>query len=182
MGALRQGIHQLLLNQIADHPFGFCAQDIERPGCLRIVGLALKGQQPDLRTVAVGDDDLMVTRKVCKGVRREPHIGKLRRSRHRLDRAAKARCRLAPRPRASHWPIVATRTALIVCILFSAWSKTTDALLSNTSSVTSMQSMPNFWNVASPTSVSRLWKAGRQCRNLVRVAGHLHEFRGDLVG
>ena len=40
---------------------------------------------------------------------------------------------------------VAAMTALMVCIRFSASSKTMDAALSKTSSVTSMQSMPNFW-------------------------------------
>ena len=39
---------------------------------------------------------------------------------------------------------VATRMALIVCIRFSACSKTIDAGDSKTSSVTSMQSIPNF--------------------------------------
>jgi hypothetical protein len=40
--------------------------------------------------------------------------------------------------------IVATRTALIVCILFSASSKTTDAGDSKTSSVTSSASRPRL--------------------------------------
>ena len=40
--------------------------------------------------------------------------------------------------------IVATRIDLMVCIRFSAWSKTIDALDSKTSSVTSIASMPNF--------------------------------------
>ncbi len=39
---------------------------------------------------------------------------------------------------------VAAMTALMVCIRFSASSKTMDASLSKTSSVTSMQSMPNL--------------------------------------
>ena len=39
---------------------------------------------------------------------------------------------------------VAAMTALMVCIRFSASSKTMLCWLSNTSSVTSMQSIPNF--------------------------------------
>src|SRR5262249_51206144 len=41
-------------------------------------------------------------------------------------------------------PSVATSRALIVCMRFSAWSKTTDASDSKTSSATSRPSMPNF--------------------------------------
>ena len=39
-------------------------------------------------------------------------------------------------------PIVATSTALIVCIRFSAWSNTIEAGDSNTSSVTSSSASP----------------------------------------
>ena len=54
-------------------------------------------------------------------------------------------------------PSVATITALMVCIRFSASSKTMLAGLSNTSSVTSTPFRPNFWKTSSPTLVSRLW-------------------------
>ena len=54
-------------------------------------------------------------------------------------------------------PSVATITAFIVCMRFSASSKTMLAGLSNTSSVTSTPLRPNFWNTSSPTFVSRLW-------------------------
>jgi len=53
-------------------------------------------------------------------------------------------------------PRVATITALMVCILFSASSKTMLAGLSKTSSVTSMPSRPNFSWTSRPTLVSRL--------------------------
>ena len=43
-----------------------------------------------------------------------------------------------------YFPRVATITALMVCNLFSASSKTIDCSLSNTSSVTSIALMPNF--------------------------------------
>ena len=64
--------------------------------------------------------------------------------------------------------MVATSTALIVCIRFSAWSKTIEAGDSKTSSVTSMQSMPKRLAISAPTSVSVPWKAGRQCMNFVK--------------
>ena len=57
-------------------------------------------------------------------------------------------------------------TALIVCSRFSAWSKTIECSDSKTSSVTSRPSMPYSWKMSSPTFVSRLWNAGRQCMNL----------------
>src|SRR5262245_17224145 len=53
-------------------------------------------------------------------------------------------------------PSVATMTALIVCIRFSASSKTSDAGDSNTSSVTSRESIPNFSKISLPTCVSAL--------------------------
>ena len=46
-------------------------------------------------------------------------------------------------------------TAFMVCMRFSASSNTMDRALSNTSSVTSMQSMPNFSYTARPFSVPR---------------------------
>ena len=71
----------------------------------------------------------------------------------------------APSPRASTWPRrplaysprVATITALMVCIRFSASSKTMLAGLSKTSSVTSTPSRPNLAWTSRPTCVSRLW-------------------------
>jgi len=56
-------------------------------------------------------------------------------------------------------PIVFTITALIVCILFSVWSKTTLLGDSKTSSATSCSS-GCIW----AASVSRLCSEGRQCR------------------
>ena len=58
----RQLIAQRLLDQIADHSFAFGAQDIERIRAHVLVGRRLQGQQSDLRTVAVGDDDLVPSR------------------------------------------------------------------------------------------------------------------------
>ena len=56
--------------------------------------------------------------------------------------------------------------ALMVCMRFSASSNTMEAGDFKTSSVTSTLASTNFWTTCSPTSVSRLWKAGRQCMNL----------------
>ena len=52
---------------------------------------------------------------------------------------------------------VSAMTAFMVCMRFSASSNTMDRALSNTSSVTSIQSMPNFSYTARPFSVPRSW-------------------------
>ena len=54
---------------------------------------------------------------------------------------------------------------MIVCIRFSAWSKTIECSDSKTSSVTSIAVRPWRSNILRPTSVSRSWNAGRQCMN-----------------
>ena len=54
----------------------------------------------------------------------------------------------------------------MVCMRFSAWSKTIECGDSNTSSVTSRASIPVCWKSSSPTLVWRSWNAGRQCMNL----------------
>src|SRR5690606_24116387 len=61
---------------------------------------------------------------------------------------------------------VATSTALIVCMRFSASSKTTEWGDSKTSSVTSSDLSPCVSYTSRATCVPRTWKAGRQCRNL----------------
>ena len=48
---------------------------------------------------------------------------------------------------------VAAMTAFIVCMRFSASAKTTDCALSNTSSVTSIESRPNFSPISLPIVV-----------------------------
>lgn len=52
-----------------------------------------------------------------------------------------------------YFPKVATMTAFIVCILFSASSNTNEYSLSNTSLVTSIQSNPYLLYICSPTLV-----------------------------
>src|SRR6185436_20882657 len=71
---------------------------------------------------------------------------------------------LTPQP---GYASVASRRALIVCIRFSDWSNTIDAVDSKTSSVTSISEIPCSSSICLPTLVSALWNAGRQCMNFV---------------
>ena len=74
-------------------------------------------------------------------------------------------------------------TALMVCIRFSAWSKTIECLDSKTSSVTSSASSPVFWKSSSPTSVSPVVEGRQAVHELdVRVAGLVEQRSVDLVG
>ena len=57
-------------------------------------------------------------------------------------------------------------TALIVCMRFSASSKTTDCGPANTSSVTSISVMPNLSAISLPIVVFVSWNDGRQCMNM----------------
>ena len=57
-------------------------------------------------------------------------------------------------------------TALMVCMRFSASSKTLEAGLSKTSSVTSCSVMPNCSHYSAPMVVLVSWKLGRQCRKM----------------
>ena len=69
-----------------------------------------------------------------------------------------ANLRKKPEPDKTFYsPRVATITALIVCIRFSASSKTMLFTDSKTSSVTSMPSRPNCRYTSRPACVSRLW-------------------------
>ena len=53
-------VAQLLLDEVADHALRLRAQDVERVGRHLRVGRALERQQADLRSVAVGDDQLVL--------------------------------------------------------------------------------------------------------------------------
>ena len=56
--------------------------------------------------------------------------------------------------------------ALMVCSRFSAWSKTIEAGgLEDLVGDLERRRGPTSRRCVSPTSVSRLWSAGRQCRN-----------------
>ena len=52
-------IAEFLLDHIADHPFAFSAEDIERISAVLRPGGGLEGKQADLGAIAMGDDDLM---------------------------------------------------------------------------------------------------------------------------
>jgi len=54
-----QQVAQLLLDQVADHPLGLGAQDVQGVGTCAPALRALQRQQSDLGPVAVGDDQLM---------------------------------------------------------------------------------------------------------------------------
>ena len=56
----RQQVAELLLDHVADHAFGLSAEHVQRVSLARLVRGALQRQQPDLRAVAVADDELML--------------------------------------------------------------------------------------------------------------------------
>ncbi len=99
---------------------GFGPQNIQRPQRLRRIGCRLEGQQPHLRTVAMGHDDLMIFCQIGQSQRRNPNIRSLRVIGHRLatfQQGIAAKGNYDPQDQA---PNVATSTALMVCIRFSA--------------------------------------------------------------
>ena len=108
------------------------------------VGGALQRQEADLWAVAVRDDELVLKRDRGERLARHARVDALVLRRQRL--AAPKQRVAAERDDDAHpqLPIVATMTALIVCMRFSASSKTTEAGDSKTSSVTSRASIPNF--------------------------------------
>ena len=80
----RQQVAELLLQDVADHPLGLRAQDIERVRLDLLVRRALQGEQPDLRAVAVGQHELVIPGHCRQRRRRGAHVGSLRLRRHRL--------------------------------------------------------------------------------------------------
>ena len=167
----RHHVAELLLEDVADHALGLRAEDVERVRLDLRVRRRLQRQQADLRAVAVGEHQLVLLRDGGQRRRGGADVDALVLGGHRLaaleQRVAAQRHHHAhrcPRP-GRQSPSVATMTALIVCSRFSAWSKTIECSDSKTSSVTSRPSMPYSSKISSPTFVSRLWKAGRQCMN-----------------
>jgi len=79
-----QQIVEFLLDHVADRPFTLSTEPVERVRLVRVVGSPLQGQQPGLRSVAVGDDQLVAG--VDRGQRGgcDWHIGALRFRGHRL--------------------------------------------------------------------------------------------------
>ena len=71
-------ILKFLLNHVADHASGLGAQHIQWISLIRLVGCALKRQQADLRTVAVGDHQPMAgVNQLGQRTRRLLNIGAL---------------------------------------------------------------------------------------------------------
>src|SRR5690554_3936353 len=166
---MAQRVLQFLLDDIADHAFGFGPQHVQRVGLVRLVGRRAQGQQADLGAVAMGDHQLMTG----ADDRRQPlggnlHVGALGARSQGFAPFQQGVTAQGCNNQHGQPPRVATSTALMVCMRFSAWSKTIEAGLSNTSSVTSMAAMPNFCSISLPITVSVLWNAGRQCMKRTR--------------
>ena len=67
-------VAQLLLHEVADHALRLGTQDVQRVRRDLRVGGALEGQQPDLRPVAVGDDQLVLDGEGCQLRAGDPHV------------------------------------------------------------------------------------------------------------
>src|SRR4051794_24252219 len=160
-----QRIAELLLEHVADHPLRLGDENVERIGVDGRVGRALQREQADLRAVAVGDDQLVVGRHRGERLARRAGVLTLVLGGQRLPAPQQRVASEGDDDAHAQLPSVATMTALIVCMRFSASSKTIDASDSKTSSVTSSAVRPNFSCSCLPTCVSALWKAGRQCMN-----------------
>ena len=59
-------VPELLHDQVADHPLRLRVEDVERVGLDVLVGGALKGEQPDLRAVAVRNHELVLVGERCE--------------------------------------------------------------------------------------------------------------------
>ena len=79
--------------------------------------------------------------------------------------------------------MVATSTALMVCMRFSAWSNTMEAGPSKTLSVTSMQSMPNVSGHLLPDDRLPVVEGRKAMHELgVSIAGHCHHLLRHAEG
>ena len=67
--AVRQLVAERLLEQVADHALALRPEHIERVGRDVGVGRRLQGEQADLGSVAVGDDQLVVTGELGEAAR-----------------------------------------------------------------------------------------------------------------
>jgi len=115
-GAARKGVGKGLKKPVADHALGLGSDDVEGVGLgqLRVVR-ALHGEEANLWTVAVGDDEFVVAghvRQLRDGVL---YVMTLHGSGGLFRHAGEERCRPARRRGASQWlASVATMMALIV--------------------------------------------------------------------
>ena len=74
----RKLVAEALLEHVADHPLALGAEDVERVRGNLPVGLALQRQEPDLRPVAMGDDDIGAARDLGDGPHGDGDIPPLR--------------------------------------------------------------------------------------------------------
>ena len=168
--ALFQRLAELLLQLVADIALAHGAANVEGHG-RSYVRCCLGGQEdaPHLGSVAV-DEGQLIARLGERGEVFGRALGDLQ---LRLSRGREGLSSRALPPRATtalvHGFIgrppysVATRTALMVCMRFSASSKTTLWRLRKTSSSTSQMLMP-FSSQVLARVVWSSWKEGRQCR------------------
>ena len=80
----RQQVPQFLLDQVADHALGARVQHVQRVGLGALVRLGLKGQQADLRAIAVGHHDAVVGGQRRDRAGRDPDVVSLHLGGHRL--------------------------------------------------------------------------------------------------
>nr|WP_286839188.1 hypothetical protein [Acidiphilium sp. 34-64-41] len=121
LGANRQRVAQFALDRKADPAFAFRIQHIQRQRRLSRPGRRLQREQPNLRTVAVRQDQLMAGRdQCCERARRTPQRIQLIGGGQwlaALEQRVAAEC---DHDAHGTQPNVATRIALMVCIRFSA--------------------------------------------------------------
>ena len=146
-----EGVEQLLVEQVADHSLRLGPQHVERVRRDGVVSIALQGEQPDLRAVAVGHDHLVVPSEVGDRLDGRRDVAALRGGVGRLvapQQCVASECDDDAHGDHSHSPVVrAYSTACSVASRLAACSKTSDCGPSMTAAATS----------------SPRW-AGRQCR------------------
>ena len=152
------------LQPVADHAPRLGTEGIEGVGLGEALVVAdCQARTPTWGAVPVSQDQLVASPPACQLVGRDLDVADLGTG----VRLPPRRSRAFP-PRAttiltsqSHCPGVATITALMVCIRFSAWSKAT--LRSVSGDVGHLRpSIPVLAKMSSPTVVLRSWKARRQ--------------------
>ena len=133
-----EGVLECLQKEVADHPLGLGSQHVEGVGMGEVgVAGALERQQPDLRPVAVGDDQIVVSGQRGQGLDCGQDVLLLDLGDRRLPPLEQGIAAQGDHDAHLSRPIVATMAALMVWSRFSAWSKTIEAGDSKTSSVTS---------------------------------------------
>ena len=103
----------------------------------------MQSQQTYLGAITMGYNDLVIDRNLLDVVCGDAHIGTLILRRHGLatpQQRVTTKCNQNPHilPQITRQAREDTRTALMVCMRFSAWSNAMQAGDSNTDSVTSM--------------------------------------------